>query len=145
MSNLIDLIPTVIAEAQGARAELAAELANAFVQTPNSFDPKHLERLGRGGLAMFLASIGQAGIAVSAKTTSLDASMPPPCPAQGQPPTGKADRHDQGWSNLQRPERSYWMSGVLAGLRTGALVVAAGVTAFALVDHGLPFLRGVLS
>lgn len=146
MSSLLDLIPAVVAEAQGARAVLAADLANAFVRTPDCFDPKDLERLGRDGLGIFLTSIGHSALAVGAAApTRAEGSTRPPRQAWKDGSIGRTDHRSQGWSDLHRQETPYWLTGLLAGLRTGALLIAAGVTAFALVDDGLPFLREVLS
>lgn len=139
MNPVFDLLPSIIAEAQNARAELALDLATQFARTPDRFDPKALERLGRDGLGLFLTTIGHA-----APRNRMAAG------GQGRRATAR-NHHggrrppDRGWSHLHRRETPYWLVGVAAGLRTGGLVIMAGIAALILVDHMLPLIQGVLA
>jgi hypothetical protein len=145
MNALVDLIPSAISEAQTARMHLALNLASEFARSPENFDPKQLERLGREGLGVFLTGVGHAARAKVASPTLDKGSETVRAQTGPARIIAGGDLQSKGWKHLHRRERSFWLTGLVAGLRAGGWVTATGWLILLLADHVVPLAKEMLA
>lgn len=145
MNALVDLIPSVISEAQTARVHLALNLAGEFGRSPETFDPKQLERLGREGLGVFLNGVGHATRAKVASPMLAHGAETVRAQSGSARITAAGDLQMYGWTHLHRRERPYWLTGLVAGLRAGGSVTATGWLILLLADHVVPLAKEMLA
>lgn len=98
-----------------AQAELAKDLAGEILADPAGFDPKRLQALGSSGLRVLLATIRQHDVREPEPQRETSAGTPDVSMASS-------------WLHLRKPEPSHWLRSVTAGLGSGLIVIAVGIT-----------------
>lgn len=118
---------TAIREGKTTRLTLAQTQASNFISGNTQFDPRTLSRLGGAGMAVFLRTVHEEGIAFSKPSA--------PIPAAPTKASTSSVATPSGWAHLRIKEPRWWLRAAMRGTFAGLSLIALGATYFALFTH----------